>query len=97
MDLDALLADLEPRPYEPVEDWTARLLSATYPVNQQLDKALDQDEDEEERRSRLEKWLKRLFETVREASDRYEAAGFSISVGIPAGVAVSVDWKTSSG
>jgi hypothetical protein len=95
--LDLLLDELGPGSYEEVGDWAARLLSATYLLNQRLEQLEQVEKLEEERKRRLEKWLKRLFESAKQAADQYEAVGFSIAVGIPAGVTVTVDWKTSNG
>jgi hypothetical protein len=43
-------------------------------------------------RERIEKLVKKLYETAHEIRNAGRARGFSISVGFPAGVSVSFDW-----
>ena len=89
--IDQILDSLEPAMYESHEDWAVRLLSATYSMNRLLESS---SLEVEEGRRRLEKWLKRLFEAVKRSADYFGAKGFSLSVGMPAGVTATVEWTT---
>lgn len=44
--------------------------------------------------SRIRRWLERLLGAARRFAERFEAQGFSVSVGWPAGASVSIDWST---
>jgi len=49
----------------------------------------------EQRQSRITKWLGDLREVTRRAARDFNASGFSITVGHPAGVSVTMTWPMS--
>jgi adenine deaminase len=41
---------------------------------------------------RIKKALDRLYEAVKKVADQFDARGFSVSIFLPLGVSVTVDW-----
>ena len=85
MDADNLLDELEGESYDTAGEAMAVLALAVRAINRELD-------EEEPDEGRIRELVQRLHDAADKAADKFHARGFSISVGFPLGVGVSVDW-----
>jgi hypothetical protein len=85
VDADYLLDELERESHDTAGEAMAVLALAVQAINRELD---EEEPDEE----RIRELVQRLHDAARKVADKFNARGFSISVGFPLGVAVSVDW-----
>jgi hypothetical protein len=90
VDADARLSEIESKlesnEYESEGEAMADLALAVEAINNEATEAGFNPD-------RLRGWIERLYAAVRKIVDRFHARGFSITVGVPLGVSVSVDWE----
>jgi hypothetical protein len=90
VDPDARLSEIESKlesnEYESEGEAMADLALAVEAINNEATEAGFNPD-------RLRGWIQRLYAAVRKIVDRFHARGFSITVGVPLGVSVSVDWE----
>ena len=86
-----LLVRLAMTEFHSEEEAAGTLLSAAIMINSEVPR-LEATEDLGTREDHIRRWLERLFKIAKNATSRFGAASFSISVGIPAGVTVRVGW-----
>ena len=88
-----LLVRLAMTEFHSEEEAAGALLSAAIMVNSEVPR-LEATEDLGTRQDHIRRWLERLFKIAKNATSQFGAASFSISVGIPTGVTVTVEWNT---
>lgn len=64
----------------------AMLSEAVALINMRMAKGGEPDE-------RVRKWIKKLYEAAKTVAGRHDALSFSITVGLPVGVSVTVTWQ----
>lgn len=99
MDLDERLSGFEERlrdDREPEEGWFGALAAIVMEMNGAMTEITTSgavaDIDEQ---NKIERWVDRLHRVAGSVADKVEARGFSITVGFPAGVRVTLEWHIS--
>ncbi len=91
--VDSFLSDLRNRRFDSQAEMLGAFLTATTMIDAawpELYATGGPDRD-----VRIGKWLESLWEAARSAAARFNADGFSISVGFPSAFSVTFEWKTA--
>ena len=91
--VDGFLTDLRNRRFDSQAEMLSAFLTATAMINKAWPELYEKGESD--RDARIGKWLESLWEAARSAAARFNAAGFSISVGFPSAFSVTFEWKTA--
>jgi hypothetical protein len=93
-DADSRLSEiefkLEQQRYESAGEAMADLALAVEAINNEMEESARFNPE------KLRKWIERLHSAVRQIAAKFKARGFSITVGVPLGVSVGVDWEADS-
>ena len=92
-DVDSFLFDLRNRRFDSQAEMLGAFLAATTMINKAWPELYEKGEPD--RDARIGRWLESLWDAARSASARFNAAGFSISVGFPSALSVTFEWKTA--
>lgn len=74
----------------------AALAEMTYTINKELGGDDAQTLTAEDRGERLRKWVERLAKIAKQIAEKFGALSFSITVGFPAGVSVTVTFSETT-
>ncbi len=91
--VDSYLMHLRNRRFDSQAEMLGAFLTATTMINTAWPELYEKGEPD--RDARIGTWLESLWEAARSAAARFNAAGFSFSVGFPSAFSVTFDWKTA--
>jgi hypothetical protein len=80
------LSDLEREEYSSQGEAMRMLALAVGEINEEI------DQRSSVRGERVEEKVDRLFKAVKRIAEKFDAKSFTVSVGLPVGVSVSIEW-----
>lgn len=90
--VDSMLESMERRNFTSAQEAAAAILGTVYRLNEEVTRIVN----EEEKDRKLRQWVEQLLNGITRVAKRYPAMGFSVSVGWPPSVTVTVRWASDS-
>ena len=92
-DVESFITDLRNRRFDSQAEMLGAFLTATTMINTAWPELYESGGPD--RDARVGTWVESLWEAARSAAARFNADGFSISVGFPSAFSVKFEWKTA--
>jgi hypothetical protein len=90
--LDSMLEAVERGNFTSAQEAAAAILGTVFRLNEEVTRIVNEDEKDR----RLRQWLEQLLRGISGVARRYPAMSFSVSVGWPPSVTVTVGWASDS-
>jgi len=87
-----MLAAVEQGNFTSAQEATAAILGTVFRLNEEITRIVN----EEEKNKRLREWVEQLLNGIARVAKKYPAMSFSVSVGWPPSVTVTVEWASLS-